>query len=202
MKAKEFISETLLSEFKFLDRLKAGDELNAAVRFFEKIRHQYDDPYEAMRKAAQMTGVRARVLQTYLKDAGLLENEMNLHEGYIAFELDERSRQQLAQVFEPKYPEWIGRHITHQFGVGKDVELPELPEIQVIGYVDDGDSLEALVVAVNGSIERPDGGTYHITWSLDRDKGRKPVHSNDLIATQRYKKIKPIPIEVEPKLLG
>ena len=150
MKAKEFKSETFLNEFKLLDRLKAGDELNAAVRFFEKIRHRYDDPYEAMRKASQMIGVRPRILQTYLKDAGLLENEMNLHEGYIAFEISEHSRQQLATIFEPKYPEFIGHHITHQFGVGKDVELPELPEIQVIGYADDGESLEALVVAVNG----------------------------------------------------
>lgn len=202
MKAKEFISETFLNEYRIFNLLSSSDKLAAASRYFNQIQNQFNDPYEAMRKTAQITGIRPRILHNYFKKIGLVESEMNLHEGYIAFAISEQSRQQLATIFEPKYPEWIGHHITHQFGVGKDVEMPELPEVYVVGYADDGTSLEALVVAVNGSTERPDGGTYHITWSLDRDKGRKPVHSNDLIATQRYKKIRPIKIEVTPKLLG
>ena len=40
----------------------------------------------------------------------------------------------------------------------------------------------ALVVRINGAVERPDRGAYHITWSLDRARGRRPVESNDVIA--------------------
>src|SRR3546814_9902597 len=48
--------------------------------------------------------------------------------------------------------------------------------------VDDGEGLQALIVSIDGSTDRPDGSTYHITWSLDRSRGRKAVQSNDVIA--------------------
>jgi len=119
--------------------------------------------------------------------------------GYIAFELDEQSRNILLKTFPPKYPEVIGHHITHQFGVPEGTKLPsDVKDVKVIGYADDGTSLEALVVDVNGSTQRPDGGTYHITWSLDREQGRKPVHSNNLIKEQGYERISPIQITAIP----
>lgn len=119
--------------------------------------------------------------------------------GYIAFELDEQSRNILLKTFPPKYPEAIGQHITYQFGVPEGTNLPsELKDVKVIGYADDGTSLEALVVSINDSTQRPDGGTYHITWSLDREQGRKPVHSNNLIKEQGYERISPIQITAIP----
>jgi len=75
----------------------------------------------------------------------------------------------------------------------------ELKDVKVIGHADDGISLEALVVSINGSTQRSDGGTYHITWSLDREQGRKPVHSNGLIKEQGYERISPIQITAIPK---
>ena len=36
----------------------------------------------------------------------------------------------------------------------------------MIGRADDGESLECLVVEIDGTTDRPDGSTYHITWSL------------------------------------
>jgi len=71
--------------------------------------------------------------------------------------------------------------------------------IKVVGYVDDGEGLEALVVSVNGSTERPDGKIYHITWSLN--EGRKPVESNDLLAKKVYTLTMPTTIEATPALL-
>ena len=130
-------------------------------------------------------------------------DEIILTEKYIAFELDKKSRRQLAKTFEPKYPEFIGHHITYKFGVPKDVKIPMTPKsIEVVGYADDGEGIEALIIAINGSTDRPDGSTYHVTWSLDREKGKKPVHSNKLIATQGFKNVSPIKIAVKPKLLG
>ena len=115
-----------------------------------------------------------------------------LREGYNAYVLDGQSRTKLAQRFPPKYPDWIGHHITVDFGVPKDPSLPygDVADIKVIGYAED-DGIEALVVAVNGEAERPDGKTYHITWSLDRSKGRKPVDSKKLIADKGFTIVTP-----------
>lgn len=124
----------------------------------------------------------------------------NLKDAYTAFELNEKDRNYLLSLFPPKYPDVIAHHITYQFGVPPDSDLPEQPkDIQVVGYADDGESIEALVVEIDSKIKRPDGKIYHITWSLDRSKGRKPVHSNDLILKHGYKKTRPIQIKATPK---
>lgn len=108
--------------------------------------------------------------------------------GYEAFVLDNSSRQALASIFPPKYPEWIGHHITHEFGVQKGPEekygVPQ--PCKVVGYAED-DGIEVLVVAVGGVTIRPDGKKYHITWSLDRSKGWKPVDSNKVIQETGFK---------------
>lgn len=123
-----------------------------------------------------------------------------LFEEYSAYVLDEHSRNLLKKRFPPKYPEFIGHHITYKFGVAKDTVPPSDPSsVNVIGYADE-DGLEALVVSIDNSSERPDGSIYHITWSLDRSEGKKPVHSNKLVK-RGFKKIHPIKISVTPKIL-
>lgn len=102
---------------------------------------------------------------------------------YDAYVLTESARVRLLQAFAPKFPDVIAHHVTQTYG------RPELDEdqygtshvITVRGYVCD-ESLEAVVVSVDGVRQRPDGKLYHITLSLDRSKGRKPVESNQLIA--------------------
>lgn len=110
-------------------------------------------------------------------------------------ELTDESRSKILSVFPPKYSEAIAHHITYK-GVVSELPTPE-DEFMVVGYADNGESLEAAVVAVNGSTARPDGSTYHITISLDRDKGVKPMHSNDLLAEKGYQKVKPFEIGIK-----
>ena len=119
--------------------------------------------------------------------------------GYQAFELDASSRAKLAKLFPPKFPEFIGHHITYKFGVSSDEPLPDVSEIQVVGYGCNPKGIEALVVEVNGTTERPDGGVYHCTWSLDREAGFKPVKSNDLLAGGYERLATPINIHAVPK---
>jgi hypothetical protein len=67
----------------------------------------------------------------------------------------------------------------------------------IVGRADDGDSLECLVVALDGTTDRPDGSTYHITWSLGR--GRRAIESNDVLRELGWTPIpSPIGIELEP----
>lgn len=117
--------------------------------------------------------------------------------GYTGFELDKKSRRQLLNQLPPKFADVMAHHITYKFGVSEDA-IPAQPKTaEIVGYASDN-SLEAYIVAINGSIVRPDGKTYHITWSLDRSKNRKPVQSNNVI-NNGWTKITPIPIDVYPK---
>ncbi len=128
---------------------------------------------------------------------GFLLNEM-----YIAYVLDLKSKNSLAKKFPPKYPDFIGHHVTLFPGVKSDAQRPPAAKsVKVVGYADDGEGLEALVVEVNGTTQRPDGGTYHITWSLDRSLGRKPVQSNELVKAGYSKLEKPIAVSTRVELL-
>ena len=110
--------------------------------------------------------------------------------------------EKLKEKFPPKYPEFVGHHITLKFGVPKNTQTPAEPDsVEVVGYADSGDGLEALVVEVNGNRKRADGRVYHITWSLDRSAGYKPVDSNNLVSN-KYSMIRPpIKISTTPKVL-
>lgn len=124
-----------------------------------------------------------------------------LTENYIAYRFNDQTRQRLAELFPPKYPEFLGHHITVKFPAKPNDPLPEAPKVaKIVGYADNGEGLEALVVDIDGSIHRPDGKIYHITWSLDRAKGFKPVDSNTLIA-QGFQPVDPIEIMVVPEML-
>lgn len=121
-------------------------------------------------------------------------------ENYTAYVLDQNSRDALEKRFPPKYPKFIGHHVTVQFGVPADTEAPPAAQLKVVGYVDSGDGLEALVVSISGSTSRQDGKLYHITWSLDPEK-YSPVDSNELFKTKRFTIIRSIPVTATPEVL-
>ena len=69
----------------------------------------------------------------------------------------------------------------------------ELPAKQAA----DGEGVEALVVAIDDSTDRPDGSIYHITWSLG--EGRRAKESNDVIARLGWTAIDlPMPVRLIP----
>ncbi len=105
---------------------------------------------------------------------------------------DERSM--LLDRFPPKYENVIADHVTLRVGASPQTPLPRRPEARVVGRADDGISLECLVVELDGTTERPDGSTYHITWSLG--PGRKPRESNDVLRDQGWEHL-PAPIDID-----
>lgn len=119
---------------------------------------------------------------------------------YTAYVLSQDSRNQLMEKFPPKYHRVIAHHVTVEFGVPEGTELPPEADAKIVGYADSGDGIEALVVSINGSTQRPDGKHYHITWSLESEK-YKPVDSNDLVGYGKYKLMLPIPINMNPEVL-
>ncbi len=115
----------------------------------------------------------------------------------IGWLLDESDRTSLLERFPPRWPDLIAHHVT--LASQSDDPLPRETSGEVVGQTDDGHSLQALVVAIGGTDHRPDGGTYHITWSLDRAAGREPRQSNDVLRTRGWEPIDaPIPIRLRP----
>ena len=75
--------------------------------------------------------------------------------------------------------------------------MPSGSPVRIVGRADDGHSLECLVVEFDGTTDRPDGSTYHITWSLG--PGRKARESNDVLRDQGWTHVEaPVPVELEP----
>lgn len=106
-------------------------------------------------------------------------------------------RQRLLERFSPRYKRTIADHVTLQAGADAHTPLPPAADARVIGHCDDGDSLECLVVEIGGTSDRPDGSTYHITWSLG--PGRKARESNDALREVGWTPLdEPIAIELVP----
>ena len=121
---------------------------------------------------------------------------------YTAHVLDEESRTMLLTKFVPKYSKVIGHHVTVDFGVPEGTPAPNYADVKLVGYIDSGDGLEALVVSVDGTHTRPDGKTYHITWSLDPDQ-YSPKDSNDLLSNvrNRWTMVMPTELMTTPEVL-
>ena len=113
------------------------------------------------------------------------------------WKLPGQERERLLERFPPKYERTVADHVTLKVGGGGDAPLPGEESGTVVGRADDGESLECLVVEIGGTTDRPDGSSYHITWSLGAD--RKPKESNDVLRDLGWQPIdEPIAIELQP----
>ena len=96
---------------------------------------------------------------------------------FVGWELGRADRARLLDRFPPAYREVVADHVTHK---PDDAPAPHAEVGRIIGRADDGQGVEAMVVEVAGHLRRPDGGVYHITWSLG--PGREARESNTVIA--------------------
>ena len=77
--------------------------------------------------------------------------------------LDRKEREALLERFPPRWPDVIADHVTLDSRARRQDPLPMPATAQIVGSVDDGDGLQAMVVAIDGNTQRPDGNTFHIT---------------------------------------
>jgi hypothetical protein len=120
--------------------------------------------------------------------------------GFTGWELPDWERRKLAERFPPAYAvdTDVRHHVTFQYGVNDDSQLPDATCDLVVGHADDLKGVHALVLEIDGGVTRPDGSIYHITWSLDRAAGRKPVESNAVLLSG-WRRVEPIRIELIPR---
>ena len=115
----------------------------------------------------------------------------------IGWKLPAEERSRLLERFQPKYDNVIADHVTLRTGANSSTSLPSQVQAQIVGRGDDGDSLECLVVELDGSTDRPDGSTYHITWSLG--PGRSARESNEVLKQRGWTRLDdPIPVALDP----
>lgn len=114
----------------------------------------------------------------------------------IGWLLAQDDRDRLLKRFPPKFEDIIAHHVTLKTDAERD-PLPPPVEAQVVGRTDDGAGVEAMVVSIDGITDRPDGSTYHITWSLG--EGRRARESNEVLRKRGWKAFdEPIPVKLEP----
>lgn len=119
----------------------------------------------------------------------------------LGWKLDRAERAVLIAGFPPSYGHVVADHVTLAANVGAGAPLPAEAVGRIVGRADDGDGVEAMVVEIAGTTDRPDGSTYHVTWSLDRAKGRRAVESNDVIRERGWQPLDAaVPIRLIPEL--
>lgn len=113
------------------------------------------------------------------------------------WKLDRGQRAELLQQFPPRYRNPVADHVTLASKAADDAPLPEETDAEIVGRADDGKGVEAMVVRLGGTTGRPDGSTYHITWSLE--DGREAKESNEVIAALGWTELDlPMPVLLEP----
>lgn len=134
---------------------------------------------------------------------------MNMHHSFprasskqrlvTGWKLDRMARAGLLTRFPPLFPDVIADHVTLRSGTDASTPLPMDQHGEIIGEIDDRDGVQALVVRIGGSTIRADDGVFHITWSLDRARGRRARESNAVIARLGWRVLaEPIPIRLHP----
>ena len=120
---------------------------------------------------------------------------------YVGWLLPTNEREKVMMYIPPAYPDVLAHHVTLKFGVPADYPLPKKTSGVIVGIADDGKGVQAAIVKIGGTTDRPDGSTFHITWSIDRNAGRKPVDSNAVIKEIGWEKlVYEIPIQLEPMI--
>lgn len=116
----------------------------------------------------------------------------------VGWKLDRAQRAELLERIEPRYAQVVADHVTLAARVADETPLPDAISAEAVGHIDDDLGVEALVVAVEGTTGRPDGSTYHITWSLG--PGRRARESNDVLAKAPWQPLRePIPLRLTPE---
>lgn len=117
----------------------------------------------------------------------------------VGWTLDPGEREKLIERFPPRYPDVVAHHVTLNPRADASTPLPPERSGTIVGEAEDGEGVQALVVAIGGGTDRPGGGTYHITWSLDKARGRRAVESNEVIARLGWQALaEPVALSLQP----
>ena len=122
-------------------------------------------------------------------------------ENAIGWKLDPDQRRELLQQFPPKFERAVADHVTLAAKAPGERPLPDDVDAAIVGRADDGAGVEAMIVMIDGTTDRPDGSSWHITWSLA--DGRAERDSNDMLRDATWEMFDlPMPIQLQPARFG
>ena len=114
----------------------------------------------------------------------------------IGWTLDQDERAELLARHHPRYATIVAHHVTLATDAA-DRALPPQVRAAIVGRGDDDSGVEAMVVTIDGATDRPDGSTFHITWSLG--EGRRARESNAVLEERGWSAYdQPIAITLTP----
>ena len=114
----------------------------------------------------------------------------------IGWKLDRAEREALLERFPPRYDRPVADHVTLETEA-EQKPLPAEVRAEIVGRADDGEGVEAMVAAIDGTPDRPDGSTFHITWSLG--PGRRAKESNDVLRERGWSALDhPVAVTLTP----
>lgn len=121
------------------------------------------------------------------------------HRMVIGWKLTQRDRAELLKQFKPKSENVVADHVTLRTGATPQTPLPEQPVSRVVGRADDGRGVQCLVIELDGTTDRPDGSTFHITWSLGPTRSARK--SNDILRKCKWELLShPVDLSLQPAL--
>ena len=119
---------------------------------------------------------------------------------YTGWLVDPATRPALLARFPPRFDRVVAHHVTLKFG-DRAAAPPGEVSAEMVGEACDEAGVQAMVVRIDGATGRPDGGTFHITWSLA--EGREARESNAVIAARGWRPFAaPVPVRLLPKPLS
>lgn len=114
----------------------------------------------------------------------------------LGWTLDRRERDALLARLPAAYREAVADHVTLRPAASPEDAPPRAVAARIVGEASDGRGVQAMVIEVDGTTNRPDGSTYHITWSLD--PGRAARESNDVIRRRGWRPVAPLAVSLIP----
>jgi hypothetical protein len=115
----------------------------------------------------------------------------------VGWKISEAQRRSLLLAFPPRYKrvlaEGIGLPRRQQV-----VPLPVATRALVVGELDDGRALQALMIRVQSYIDSPGGGLFHMLWSADTEQPLDPAIVDQAISTVGWRQTPLLPIQLTP----
>lgn len=117
---------------------------------------------------------------------------------FNGYSIDGPVRDKLIDLFPPMFDRVALHHITYQYGV--EESLPPTATVAKIVATVSNERAQALVVEINGTTERPNGQTFHITVSYAASQGASAKDSNQAIAESPWEPLeRPMTIPITPR---
>lgn len=119
-----------------------------------------------------------------------------MRSGWV-IELTERDR--IRAVIRPVYNDTFPQNLMCEFGA---TQAPSATSGGVVGWFDDQQGQQMVIFRIDGSVLRPDGRPYQLSWSRDYAlMGKKPFDSRKpLLITEWQSLDEPVVIALVPQL--